>query len=81
MQEEVFDASIVSCVRTVHPGFLNDINTVNVAATRGTKLRVIVGDADLLLETELWGSILTCDDAVRMAVSVPLSKSHESLTT
>lgn len=71
--------SIVSFVRTYYPGYLNNLSEANVAVTRGTRLRVIVGDTTLMSEAQLWGSILNCSTANLMEVSMRYMP-EESLT-
>lgn len=70
LQSELFEVSLISCVRTEYPGFLSGIRESNVAVTRGRQLRVIVGNAELLSTVELWREIISCPTAVRMEVSL-----------
>lgn len=76
LQDELFDVVLISTVRTDHPGFLSGIAEANVAVTRGTKLRIIIGNTHLLTKVGLWSPILACPTTAKMEVSCR-SRSHE----
>lgn len=71
-QEDLLDVIVISCVRTEYPGFLSDLRRANVAVTRGTRLRVVVGDETLLSTVKLWKAILADEETMSMLVSSPM---------
>lgn len=71
-QDDSCDIAITSCVRTWGSGFLSYAGRTNVAVTRASKLRVIVGSEPLLSQTALWADILECPTTAHMSVSTSM---------